>query len=232
MNGVGMFLFEVSDFTSDFWVLPTLTMYNVTSAYDASWRASLNSPNAGESSGEKDFHIHAFRVNHNVPCYGYAFSLDRAGRFDAARAQQQQIPLKFWSRLQKGETIETEEGTLYTPDMVLGPPRKGLKLTYTTDTRPCESIVRYAQGADLMICEGMYGEPDKAEKAREHKHMTFTEAALLAKKAGPAELWLTHYSPSLIHPEDYMDSVRRIFPASRAAKDGRTVTLAFENETK
>lgn len=182
--------------------------------------------------GEKDFHIHAFRVNHNVPCYGYAFSLDRAGRFDAARAQQQQIPLKFWSRLQKGETIETEEGTLYTPDMVLGPPRKGLKLTYTTDTRPCESIVRYAQGADLMICEGMYGEPDKAEKAREHKHMTFTEAALLANKAGPAELWLTHYSPSLIHPEDYMDSVRRIFPASRAAKDGRTVTLAFENETK
>lgn len=179
--------------------------------------------------GEKDFHIHAFRVSHNVPCYGFAFELDRAGRFDAARAQAQGIPLKLWSRLQKGETIETEEGT-YTPDMVLGPPRKGLKLIYSTDTRPCESIVKYASGADLLICEGMYGEPDKAEKAREHKHMTFTEAARIARKAAPKQMWLTHYSPSLIRPEEYMDPVRSIFPESIAARDGRTTTLAFEEK--
>ncbi|HAL58061.1 MAG: ribonuclease Z [Lachnospiraceae bacterium] len=179
--------------------------------------------------GEKDFHIHAFRVSHNVPCYGFAFELDRAGRFDAARAQAQGIPLKLWSRLQKGETIETEEGT-YTPDMVLGPPRKGLKLVYSTDTRPCESIVKYASGADLLICEGMYGEPDKAEKAREHKHMTFTEAARIARKAAPKQMWLTHYSPSLIRPEEYMDPVRSIFPESIAARDGRTTTLAFEEK--
>lgn len=179
--------------------------------------------------GEKDFHIHAFRVSHNVPCYGFAFELDRAGRFDAARAQAQGIPLKLWSRLQNGETIETEEGT-YTPDMVLGPPRKGLKLVYSTDTRPCESIVKYASGADLLICEGMYGEPDKAEKAREHKHMTFTEAAWIARKAAPKQMWLTHYSPSLIRPEEYMDPVRSIFPESIAARDGRTTTLAFEEK--
>lgn len=179
--------------------------------------------------GEKEFHIHAFRVSHNVPCYGFAFELDRAGRFDAARAQAQGIPLKLWSRLQKGETIETEEGT-YTPDMVLGPPRKGLKLVYSTDTRPCESIVKYASGADLLICEGMYGEPDKAEKAREHKHMTFTEAARIARKAAPKQMWLTHYSPSLIRPEEYMDPVRSIFPESIAARDGRTTTLAFEEK--
>ena len=179
--------------------------------------------------GEKDFHIHAFRVSHNVPCYGFAFELDRAGRFDAARAQAQGIPLKLWSRLQKGETIETEEGT-YTPDMVLGPPRKGLKLVYSTDTRPCESIVKYASGADLLICEGMYGEPDKAEKAREHKHMTFTEAARIARKAAPKQMWLTHYSPSLIRPEEYMEPVRSIFPESIAARDGRTTTLAFEEK--
>lgn len=179
--------------------------------------------------GEKDFHIHAFRVSHNVPCYGFAFELDRAGRFDAARAQAQGIPLKLWSRLQKGETIETEEGT-YTPDMVLGPPRKGLKLVYSTDTRPCESIVKYATGADLLICEGMYGEPDKAEKAREHKHMTFTEAARIARKAAPKQMWLTHYSPSLIRPEEYMDPVRSIFSESIAARDGRTTTLAFEEK--
>lgn len=180
--------------------------------------------------GGKDFHIHAFRVNHNVPCYGYAFSLDRAGRFDAARAKEQQIPIKLWNRLQKGETIEWEDGTVFTPDMVLGPPRKGIRLVYTTDSRPCENIVKYAQGADLMICEGMYGEPDKDGKAKENKHMTFAEAARLAKKAAPKEMWLTHYSPSLTRPEEYMEPVRRVFPNSYAARDGRSVTLVFEEE--
>ena len=48
--------------------------------------------------------------------------------------------------------------------MVLGPERKGIKLTYTTDTRPTESILRNARGADLFICEGMYGEEIKQKK--------------------------------------------------------------------
>ena len=81
-----------------------------------------------------------------------------------------------------------------------------------------------------MICEGMYGEKEKAAKAREYKHMTFYEAAALAKEAGPKELWLTHYSPSLSWPEDYMDEVRRIFPRAVAARDGQTAELRFEDE--
>ena len=89
--------------------------------------------------------------------------IDRTGKFDAARAKAQDIPLSFWSRLQNGETIE-DCGRIYTPDMVLGPARKGIKLTYTTDTRPTASILENAEGSDLFICEGMYGEKEKARK--------------------------------------------------------------------
>ncbi len=173
------------------------------------------------------FRIETYRVNHNVLCYGYNIVVERIGRFDVNRAMQLNIPKNYWNRLQKGEIIETEEGTL-TPDMVLGAPRKGLKVTYCTDTRPTESIVRAAAGADLFICEGMYGEPEKQQKAREYKHMTFYEAAQLAKKADVKELWLTHYSPSLTRPEEYMREVRNIFPNAVAAKDGRSVDLMFE----
>lgn len=109
----------------------------------------------------------------------------------------------------------------------MGEPRRGLKVTYCTDTRPTEGIVKNASGADLFICEGMYGEPDKAQKAKEYKHMTFYEAAEIARRAGVEEMWLTHYSPSLIRPEDYMPEVRKIFPNAVAAKDGRSVDLIF-----
>ncbi len=173
------------------------------------------------------FRIKAFKVNHSVLCYGYSMIVDRGGRFDKERAVSQQIPMKLWNRLQKGEII-SDEGKVYTPDMVLGSPRKGLKVTYCTDTRPTDSITANAAGSDLLILEGMYGEPDKLEKAKENRHMTMYEAARIAKAAQVPELWLTHYSPSLMRPEEYLNDVRGIFPGTVAAKDGRTVELNFE----
>ena len=120
------------------------------------------------------------------------------------------------------------EGVTYTPDMVLGAARKGIKVTYCTDTRPIPSIAEHAKDSDLFICEGMYGEPDKESKAREYKHMTMREAATLAKEANVKEMWLTHYSPSLVHPEEYMEPVKAIFSNSIAAKDGRTLEIKYD----
>lgn len=174
------------------------------------------------------FRIEAFKVNHNVPCYGYSIVIDRIGKFDVDKAVSLGIDRCYWNRLQKGETIKTKEMT-YVPEMVLGAPRKGLRVTYCTDTRPTESIVEHAKGADLFICEGMYGEPDKKAKAKENKHMTFYEAAELAKRAQVQQMWLTHYSPSLNRPEEYLPTVRKIFERTEVCKDGKTIELLFED---
>jgi len=151
----------------------------------------------------------------------------RGGRFFPELAAENNVPQKFWSRLQKGEIIE-EDGVTYTPELVLGPPRRGIRLTYCTDTRPTKSIVAHAKDADLFICEGMYGEDDKLSKALEHKHMTFYEAAKLAKEAEVKEMWLTHYSPSLVRPEDFIPKARKIFPETKAGKDGKSILLEFD----
>ena len=174
--------------------------------------------------------IDAYRVNHNVICYGYSISIPRTGKFDVERAKAQGVPMKAWSRLQKGETLEMD-GVTYTPDMVLGPDRRGLRVTYCTDTRPVPVIAEDAQDADLFICEGMYGEDGKEAKAREHRHMTMYEAADLARRAQPREMWLTHYSPSLTRPDEFMDKVKKIFPRAKAARDGWTKELMFEEES-
>ncbi|MGN0394375.1 MAG: MBL fold metallo-hydrolase, partial [Coprococcus sp.] len=174
-----------------------------------------------------DVRIDAFKVNHNVTCYGYSMSLDRAGKFDVERAREYDIPVQYWKTLQKGMTVETD-GKTYTPDMVLGPERKGLKITYCTDTRPVPSIEKHAKCSDLFICEGMYGEEEKYQKAIEHKHMTMYEAAELAAKAEVGEMWLTHYSPSMVRPAQYMDAVRQIFPRTIAAKDRTDTILNFQ----
>ncbi len=175
-----------------------------------------------------EYRINAFKVKHNVVCYGYSIEIDRIGKFNAQKAKKLEIPVQKWNVLQKGNEV-TIDGKTYTPDMVMGAARKGLKVTYTTDTRPVDAIVDAAKGADLFICEGMYGEPDKETKAIEHKHMTFKEAAQLAKRANPKEMWLTHFSPSLVKPAMYMDTVTEIFENAKPGKDGMSVDLMFED---
>ena len=127
----------------------------------------------------------------------------------------------------EGIKVVDESGRTLTPDMVLGEERKGIKLTYATDSRPTDSIVRNAKDSDLFICEGMYGEADKQAKAKEYKHMTFYEAARMARDAGVKEMWLTHYSPSLVNPVEFMPETKKIFANTIAAKDGRSVELRF-----
>ena len=177
----------------------------------------------------KGYTINAFRVKHNVVCYGYSISISRLGRFNADKARELDIPINCWNKLQHGETV-TMDGRTYEPSMVMGAPRKGLKVTYATDTRPCESIVKAAYGSDLFICEGMYGEKDKLASAKEKKHMTFYEAAELARRAKVEELWLTHFSPSMMNPKQYMGDVRKIFSNAHLGKNCKKVELAYKEE--
>ena len=177
----------------------------------------------------KGYVIEAFKVYHRVLCYGYSISIRRQGKFDKDAAVLANIPLKYWNRLQKGETI-ADGDDVYTPEMVMGPERKGIKVTYCTDTRPVDVIWQKAKASDLFICEGMYGENDKLDKAKEHRHMLMSEAAGLARKADVSELWLTHYSPSMVHPEEYSEEIRKIFPNTKIPRDGWTKTINFEEE--
>lgn len=173
------------------------------------------------------FRIKAFKIKHRVTCYCYSIEVDRAGKFDEEKAKALDLPVRMWGVLQSGEEVEFE-GKTYTPDMVMGPARKGLKVTYATDSRPCDAIVEAAKDADLFICEGMYGEPDMEEKAIEKTHMTFKEACEIAAKANPKEMWLTHYSPALIKPWTYIDELKSVFENVKAGKDGMSKDLKFD----
>ena len=175
----------------------------------------------------ESFVIEAFKVQHSIPCYGYRLSIPRKGKFSVERAEEQGIPIRCWNRLQHGETVEWE-GRIFTPDMVMGEARKGISVVYCTDTRPVQRISEMAKGADLFICEGMYGEEDKAANAKKHKHMTMEEAARLGREAEPKEMWLTHYSPSELYPEQYKDKFKDIFPV-KFAKDGWSREIHFED---
>lgn len=173
-----------------------------------------------------EFLISAAPMEHMIPCMAYSFEIERAGKFDAKRAEEQRIPKEYWSTLQKGGHVEYDGHTL-TPDMVMGPPRKGLKVTYCTDSRPNEKLVDLSRGSDLLICEGMYGDDELMEKAVERKHMIFSEAAAIATESGSKELWLTHFSPALREPGDFLHFAADRFPNTVIGQDLMTKQMKF-----
>lgn len=184
------------------------------------------SDTAGAEARVGEVFLHSVPADHRIPCLAYSLEIKRAGRFDTDRAQQLSLPVAFWNRLQKGVTIEID-GKEYRPDMVLGEPRKGIKVSYCTDTRPTEQVAALCADSDLLVCEGIYGEDERKEDAIQKKHMIFSEAGELASQSGCGELWLTHYSPSLKDPEPFMQNARRNFKNSYPGRDLMKKTLRF-----
>lgn len=174
------------------------------------------------------FNINILSVEHTVPCFAYSIEVPRVRRFDKDMAIKNDVPVILWNRLQKGQEIQ-HEGRWFNPDMVLGDERKGIKVSYCTDTRPIEELKDFIRNSDLFVCEGMYGDDSYLEKAMENNHMLFSEAAKLAKAGEVKELWLTHYSPSLSSPEYYSEFATNIFPNTVLGTDRLVKSIIFED---
>ena len=167
-----------------------------------------------------------------IPCFGYRLALERQAVFDPEKAKALGVPLENWKHLQQGETVHVGLKKIR-PEQVLGERRKGITLVFSTDTRPCETLEKNAQGADLLILEGMYGNEEKMPQALKNHHMIFPEAAGIARNAEAGALLLTHFSTSLEDPDEYLPEVRKIFERTWAAKDGETVVMRYpEHEEK
>ncbi len=173
--------------------------------------------------------VSCLAVDHGIPCLAYSLYVPRGRRFNPERARELEIPVQLWGRLQAGEIVEWN-GRRADPDEVMGGERPGIKLCYVTDTRPTTELPSFVQGADLLICEGMYGSPEDQPKAWGNKHMLFSESAEIARQGHVRELWLTHYSPSLADPQEWLSQATAIFPNTRAGYDRMTASLRFRED--
>ena len=182
----------------------------------------------GRADGAK---LTPFKTEHRVPSQGYAFTLDRAGRFMPDKAEALGVPRTEWKTLQRGRSV-TVDGAEITPDMVLGEARQGLKFVFSGDTAACKSLINASKNADLLVCDATYAENEQAELAFEHGHMNFAQAASTALQAGTKRLWLCHYSQMIEEPTDYLENARGVFSRAECGVDGMKIQLRFEEREK
>jgi ribonuclease Z len=180
----------------------------------------------GEGKYEKnEIQISYLPLNHGIPCLVYRITIKRKPIFNPEKAKKLNIPLSLYKALHSGQPIKLENGDIIEPEMVLDGERAPIKICYCTDTSPVDRMIDFASGSDLLICEGMYGNDDMRDKTDEKGHMVYSDSARIAKEANVKKLWLTHFSPALVNPEEYIENARAIFPQSAAGFDGIKITL-------
>ncbi len=163
---------------------------------------------------------------HALPVLAYRADLPRNRAFLPERARERGVPIELWGALQRGEAVRWEGGVAE-PNEVLGLPRKGLSIAYITDTRPLRELATFAAGVDLLVCEGTYGSDEDAAKAEKNTHMTFREAATLARDAAARRLWITHFSPGLDDPGVFAGNATEVFAGAVVGRDGMRGVLAY-----
>ncbi|MCL2696682.1 MAG: ribonuclease Z [Oscillospiraceae bacterium] len=190
----------------------------------------------GGTSGSEAFsienmQIESFRLRHGMICLGYKITLLRKPVFNPEKAAALGIPVQLYKVLHAGGSV-THEGRTITPGMVLDGERAPIQVGYYTDTRAFTEIAGFMKGVDLLIAEGMHGDEELRDKIHEKKHSMFRESAKIAALAGAKKLWLTHYSPALASPKEYLASAREVFPRTKAGYDGIKITLPEQRSKK
>jgi ribonuclease Z len=190
----------------------------------------------GDVLQREEYDIEAIPVEHGRSAIGYVLrEHERLGRFDPAKARELGVPEgPLWGRLHRGETVEfevVEDGQSVTrslgPEEIVGHARPGRLVVYSGDTRPCESVVAAAEGADLLIHEATFSH-DEQERARETQHSTAREAGQVALAARVQKLVLTHVSARFSAAAEVLrDEAREVFANTVVARDGMVVDVAF-----
>lgn len=171
---------------------------------------------------EEKYVVKAFRVEHSIPTFGLLFQERKGREFLPEKALALGLkPGPAYSRLQRGEKVRHGDRWI-TPDDVLGEQKKGHKILYSSDTRPCDAVVNNSRNA-VLIHDATFDE-SLAENAREAKHSTTLEAAQVAAKGEAKELYLTHISPRYREEELLLSQAKKAFENTHVARDLMRIT--------
>ena len=168
----------------------------------------------------EDYKVTSIPVLHSVPTVAFCFQEKDKWNIDEDKLKKFGIKRGPWlKKLKKTGKLEWKGKRVKIEDV--GYVKKGLKVVYSGDTKPCKNIVKISKNADLLIHDGTFLEEDVGGAA----HADVKEAAKLAKKAKVKQLILTHISRRYTDLKELEDEARKVFKNSKVAYDFMKVKL-------
>ncbi len=213
-------------------LIPYVKMNQATINLGTTFKTTVYGINSGILFDADNLQVRAFEVDHRGLAFGFELTYQRpTGEFNPKEARKLGVPKgPLWGKLADGKSVKLSNGKEIRPEDVTGPKPKPLKIVYSGDTRPCDSLRKTAEGATVLISEAMYTS-EHLDLAEERGHMTAASAAEIAKSSGVKLLVLTHYSPRYENGEEILDEARAVFPDAILATDLMRIRLNATGES-
>ncbi|MBU0898479.1 MAG: ribonuclease Z [Nanoarchaeota archaeon] len=168
---------------------------------------------------EDKYDILSAPMNHTVPSVAYCFKEHDAWNVDLKKCEKyglKQSPLV--GKLKKEGKVEIGKKTIMLEDV--SNLKKGLKIVYTGDTKPCKNLDEIVKDADLLIHDSTF-----LDEKHNRMHSGAKGAGLLAKKSGVKKLILTHFSRRYVDVKPLIEEAKKNFKNTIAAEDFMRVKL-------
>ncbi|MBI1978438.1 MAG: ribonuclease Z [Candidatus Aenigmarchaeota archaeon] len=171
----------------------------------------------------EEFEVLSIPTLHTVPSAAYCFKEKDRWNIDLNKMKELGLKRGYWlNKLKKHGEAEYKSKKIKIEDV--SNKTEGLKVVYTGDTKPCETVVKISQQADILIHDGTFLELDESQGKY---HADVAEAAKIAKKADVKQLILTHLSRRYNKDDikEMEERAKKIFPNTKIAHDFMKVEL-------
>lgn len=169
----------------------------------------------------EEYEVFSTPAYHSVPAVAFCFKEKDKWNIDLKKLKELDLKRGFWLKKLKKEGVAEFKGKkVKLEDIAKVSP--GLKVVYSGDTKPCETVEKISKDADLLIHDGTFLELDESEGKY---HADVKEAAKVAKKAKVKQLILTHISRRYKEPKELEEEAKKIFENTKVAHDFLKVRL-------
>jgi ribonuclease Z len=169
-----------------------------------------------------DFSVEAQRLDHSAESWGYRIQEKDGLTMLADKLEEAGVRGRDVGRLIKEGSLTLDGRTVALESVSAR--KRGQSMAFVMDTRLCDAAFQLAREVDLLVCESTYLASETAE-AIAHGHLTATQAAEIARRAGADLLALTHFSQRYKAVEDFAAEARGLHAKAFAMKDGDRIEL-------
>ncbi len=169
--------------------------------------------------------VHTIPLLHKLSCAGFLFrEKPRPRKINKERLKEGML-LQHIALLKTGVDVHDDRGNLlYRNQDYTLPPPPPLSYAFCSDTAWNEPMIEQIRGVNLLYHEATFMEAEK-DKARETKHSTAQEAAMMAQRSYAEKLIIGHFSARYRELEPMLMEAREFFVNTELALEGTTFEI-------
>jgi ribonuclease Z len=174
---------------------------------------------------DKRVEVYSFPMRHSIEVCGFLIQeKTKPRKINRKAVDAYEVPVYELNNVKDGADYTMEDGQVIDNAKLTFEPNPSISYAYCSDTFYYPLLAESIQNVSLLYHEATFGK-ELEKLAKQTKHSTAEQAALIAKAANAKQLLLGHYSARYIDLNVLLDEATEVFENTLLASDGMKINL-------